>query len=103
MLLRSSAFLSLLLISTPTLAEGWKLVGAGNGHGETMTLAIDPERSYIFECAPDAVAITYTGATDLIDIRRKGKVGDVPGSDMPDGAAMMALYTGKGNPQFLPA
>jgi hypothetical protein len=68
-----------------------------------MTLAIDLERSYIFECTPNAVAITYTGVTDLLDIRGKGKVGDAPGSVMPEGAAMMALYTGKGDPQFLPA
>ena len=68
-----------------------------------MTLEIDPTRAYIFECAPDAVVITYTGATDLLDTRNDGKVGDLPGSAMPEGAAMMALYTGKGDPNFLPA
>lgn len=94
---------SLLLVSTPCLAGDWKITGAGNGHGETMVLEIDPQRSYIFECTPDAVAITYTGVTDLLDIRGKGKVGDAPGSIMPEGAAMMALYTGRGDPEFLPA
>jgi hypothetical protein len=68
-----------------------------------MVLEIDPQRSYIFECTPDAVAITYTGVTDLLDFRGKSKVGDAPGSVMPEGAAIMALYTGKGEPQFLPA
>ena len=102
---RSTALLasSLLLVSTPCLAGDWKIAGAGNGHGETIVLDIDPQRSYIFECTPNAVAITYTGVTDLLDIRGKGKVGDAPGSVMPEGAAMMALYTGKGEPQFLPA
>jgi hypothetical protein len=100
---RIAALSALVFASTPSHAEGWKIVGAGNGHGETMTLEIDPERSYIFECAPDAVVITYTGVTDLLDIRGKGKVGDAPGSVMPEGAAVMALYTGKGDPQFLPA
>lgn len=102
---RSTVLLAsiLLLFSTPCLASDWKIAGAGNGHGETMVLEIDPQRSYIFECIPDAVAITYTGVTDLLDIRGKGRVGDVLGSVMPEGAAMMALYTGKGEPQFLPA
>lgn len=94
---------SLLLVSNPCFANDWKIAGAGNGHGEKMVLEIDPQRSYIFECTPDVVAITYTGVTDLLDIRGKGKVGDAPGSVMPEGAAMMALYTGKGEPQFLPA
>lgn len=94
---------SLLLVSTPSLAGNWKIAGAGNGRGETMTLEIDPERSYIFECTSNAVAITYTGVTDLLDIRGKGKVGDAPGSVMPEGAAIMALFTGKGEPKFLPA
>lgn len=93
----------LLVASTPSYAESWKIVGAGNGHGETMTLQIGSERSYIFECASDAVVITYTGVTGLLDIRGNGRVGDAPGSVMPEGAAMMALYTGKGDPQFLPA
>jgi hypothetical protein len=100
---RSTVLLVLSLFSTPSLAGDWKTAGAGNGQGETMTLGIDAARSYIFECTPSAVAITYTGATDLLDIRGKGKVGDAPGSVMPEGAALMALYTGKGEPQFLPA
>lgn len=103
MVFRIAALSALLLVSTPSLAEGWKIAGAGNGRGETMTLEIDSARSYIFECAPDAVVITYTGVTDLLDFRGKGRVGDAPGSVMPEGAAMMALYTGKGDPQFLPA
>lgn len=94
---------SLLLVSTPSQAGDWKTSGAGNGRGETMTLNIGSQRSYIFECTPNAVAITYTGVTDLLDVRGKGKVGDAPGSVMPEGAALMALYTGKGEPQFLPA
>lgn len=95
--------LGLLAVSAPSLAGDWKAAGAGNGRGETMTLEIDAQRSYIFECTPNAVAITYTGVTDLLDIRGEGKVGDAPGSVMPEGAAMMALYTGKGEPRFLPA
>jgi len=93
----------LLLTSTPSLAENWKIVGAGNERGETMTLEIDTERSYVLECAPDKVLVTYTGVTDLLDLRSGSKVGDVPGSIMPEGAAMMAVFTGKGAPKLLPA
>ena len=100
---RSIILLVLTIFATPTLAGDWKTAGAGNGRGETMILEIDDARSYIFECAPDVVAITYTGVTDLLNLRGEGKVGDTPGSIMPDGAALMALYTGKGEPQFLPA
>lgn len=103
MVSRIAALSALLLASTPSLAADWKIAGAGNGRGETMTLEIDPARSYIFECAPDAVVITYTGVTDLLDIRGNGRVGDAPGSVMPEGAAIMALYTGKGDPKPLPA
>ena len=94
---------SSLTLPAPCLASDWKVAGAGNGHGETMVLAIDPARSYIFECTPNAVAITLTGVTDLLNIRDGGKVADAPGSVMPEGAAMMALFTGKGEPDFLPA
>jgi hypothetical protein len=93
-----------LMLAAPVSAEGWKTVGAGNGHGERLTLALDDARSYVFECAPDGVAITETGVTDLLDIRGGGgKVADAAGSSMPDGAAVMALYTGKGDPEFQPA
>jgi hypothetical protein len=93
-----------LLLAAPASAEGWATVRAGNGHGEQLTLALDGARSYIFECVPDGVVITETGVTDLLDIRGGGsKVGDAPGSTMLDGAAVMALYTGKGEPEFQPA
>lgn len=100
---RSAFVLALAIVSTPAWAGDWKTYGAADGRGETMVLGLDETRSYIFECTPDAVTVTYTGVTDLLNIRGEGKVGDTPGSIMPDGAALMALYTGRGEPQFLPA
>jgi hypothetical protein len=95
---------ALLLLTSPAGAADWKALGAANGHGETLSLAVDADHSYVFECAPDAVLVSETGVTDLIDIRGGGaKVGDAPGSTMPEGAALMALYGGKGDPNFLPA
>ena len=95
---------AILVSASPSWAGEWKAVGAAGGHGEQLALAIDDTHSYIFECAPDAVVITETGVTDLLDIRGGGtKVGDAPGSTMPEGAALMALFTGKGDPDFMPA
>jgi hypothetical protein len=94
----------LLILADPATAAEWKNVGAANGHGETLSLAIDEAHSYSFECTPDAVLVSETGVTDLLDIRAGGaKVSDGPGATMPDGAAVMALYAGKGDPEFLPA
>src|SRR5205085_1646477 len=90
---------SLVIASTPSWAGEWKAVGPGNGRGERLTLAVDDSRTYTFECASDAIAITETGVTDLIDIRAGGaKIGDMPGSTMSPGASVMALFTGKGEP-----
>lgn len=95
---------AVLLSAGPASAGGWQAIGAAGGHGEQLTLAIDDTHTYTFECAPDAIVITETGVTDLLDIRGGGaKVGDAPGSTMPEGAAMMALFTGKGDPDFMPA
>jgi len=91
---------AILVLASPSWAGEWKAVGASGGHGEQLTLAVDDTHSYIFECAPDAVVITETGVTELIDLKAKAKVGDAPGSVMPEGAAVMALFTGKGDPEF---
>ena len=101
--LTASTVLIAVALSAPASAADWIATGAGNGHGETLSLAIDPVHSYIFECAPDAVLITNTGITDILDLRSGGKVGDAPGSVMPDGAALMALATSSGDPKFRPA
>jgi hypothetical protein len=91
----------LLMLAAPVSAGEWAMVGAGSGDGERLTLAVDEARSYTFECAPDSVAVTETGVTDLLDVRGGGgKIADSPGSTMPEGAAVMALYTGKGEPEF---
>lgn len=105
MVRRAAAVLSfsLLLVSAPCFASDWKIAAPGDGRGETMSLDLGEGRGYLFECTPDAVAITYLGATDLLNLRGGGKVGDAPGSVMPEGAALMALFTGKGEPAFIPA
>jgi hypothetical protein len=88
---------------SPASAGGWKAAGASNGRGETLSYDHGEDRSWIFECAPDAVIITNVGITDLVDVRLKQKIGDAPGSTITPTASMMTLYTGKGDPEFQPA
>ncbi|HEX6741918.1 MAG TPA: hypothetical protein VF079_09030 [Sphingomicrobium sp.] len=98
------AVAAVMLAAAPAAAGNWSNVGAGNGHGERVTLLLDESgHSYIFECAPDALIVTQTGVTELVDVRTKTKVGDAPGSAMSPGASVMALFTGDGDPEFQPA
>lgn len=60
----------------------------------------------VFECEPEAVAITETGVTKIDDTRTGKIVGDEAGSTFPVGAAAaaaMALYTGRSDPRFVSA
>lgn len=46
--------------------------------------------------------ITEAGVTELLDLNSGNKIGDDAGAVMPEGSAMMALFTGKGEPKFVP-
>jgi hypothetical protein len=94
------------VVSTATQAagaSGWDLRAAADGRPLTLTYAAGQPLSYRFECASDAVVVTETGVTKLLDLRTGKPVGDDAQAVMPDGAALMALFGGKGDPQFLPA
>ena len=47
--------------------------------------------------------VTETGVTKLIDLKTGNPIGDDSAAVMPPDAAMMALFAGKGDPQFVPA
>ncbi|PXA97489.1 hypothetical protein DMC47_13570 [Nostoc sp. 3335mG] len=85
-----------------TEAGGWTIEPAGAGRGEVLSLQLGSGQSYRFECTPGDVIVTQTGVTQLLDVRTNTKVGDGPDAVMPEGAAMMALYSGK-DPEFQPA
>lgn len=89
----------------PALARvsSWILDPSGNDHGERLIYESGGQVSYRFECEKDAIAITEMGVTELLDFKTNAKVGDGPDAIMPDGAALMALYGGKGTPAFQPA
>jgi hypothetical protein len=99
------AFVLAAVVSTAAQAAGaggWDLQAAAEGRPLTLTYAAGQPLSYRFECAPDAVVVTETGVTKLLDLKTNRPVDDAQ-AVMPEGAALMALFGGKGDPQFLPA
>ncbi len=84
-------------------AADWRVQPPTAGHGATLTFGGGEPISYRFECAPTDVIVTETGVTKLIDLKTGTPIGDDAQAVMPEGAAMMALSSGKGNPQFIPA
>lgn len=52
---------------------------------------------------PDYIVVTETGVTELLDLTTGKPVGDDAQAVMTPGAAMMALFSGKGEPKFMPA
>jgi len=70
------------------------------GAGDDVLNGESGNDAYQFATGDGKDTITETGGTELIDLKAKAKVGDAPGSVMPEGAAVMALFTGKGDPEF---
>jgi len=83
--------------------RGWQLAPATAEHGLVLTYGVDGPVSYRFECTAKDIVVTETGVTKLLDIKAGTQVGDGPDAVMPQGSALLAVYGGKGNPQFKPA
>jgi hypothetical protein len=94
-------FAVLLAMPAQVQASQWALQ-AGGGSALVLTYGAGERVSYRFECAPKEVIITETGVTELLDLNSGNKIGDDANAVMPDGAAMMALFSGKGEPKFIP-
>lgn len=99
------ALLGASMMAAPAVAmePGWMLRAATSDLGEQFIYESGSQISYQFLCEADAIAITETGVTDLLDLRTNVKIGDGPDAHMPEGAALMALFGGKGTPDFRPA
>lgn len=93
--------LLLLALAAPAAAAEWKLDPAQSG--PVLTYGAGEPVSYRFECGADAVIVTETGVTQLVDLGTGKPIGDDEAAQMPAGAAMMALFAGRGDPQFRPA
>jgi hypothetical protein len=90
-------------LSAPADAAGWQLQPAVGNHGLTLTLDAGERVAYRFECAANEVVVTETGVTKLLDLHTGKPIGDDAQAVMPPGAAVMALFSGKGEPAFMPA
>ena len=93
----------MLALSVPAAAAGWQLQPAEGDRTLALIYGSGEKVSYRFECAANHVLITETGVTKLVDLKTGKPVGDDLEAVMPPGAAMMALFGGKGDPNFLPA
>jgi len=94
---------AMLAIPVPAEALEWQLHPADDSRGTLLTFHSDKTVKYQFECLPDKIAISQVGVTKLMNPSTGGPVGDGPGTVMPRGATMMALFAGKGSPKFIPA
>lgn len=99
---RFLVFAALLAMPTQLQAAQWELQAGGASNAIVLTYGSGERVSYRFECAPKDVIITETGVTELLDLNSGNKIGDDAGAVMPEGSAMMALFTGKGEPKFVP-
>ena len=93
----------MLAMSAQAEAAEWQLQPADGSHGVILTFGSGEAVSYRFECASNEVIVTETGVTKLLDVKTGSTIGDDANAVMPAGAAMMALFGGKGDPQFVPA
>jgi len=93
----------MLVVSGEAKANGWLLQPAEQGRGEVLTFASGESVSYRFECTANDVIVTETGVTKLLDLKAGKPIEDGPDAVMPEGAAIMALFSGQGDPEFYPA
>ena len=101
--IRIFGFMAVAGVSSSALAGGWELQADSGGAGPVLTYDAGNPVSYRFECTATDVIVTETGVTKLMDLQTGKSVGDDAQAVMPPGAAMMALSSGKGDPNFVPA
>ena len=58
---------------------------------------------YKLDCSGTEIVVTQFGVTQLLDIQQNKPVADSEGTELPPGAAFMALATDKTEPNLIPA
>ncbi|MFL6844158.1 MAG: hypothetical protein ACJ8ER_04680 [Allosphingosinicella sp.] len=102
-LIKLSGLAAMLAITgTAQAAAGWQFQPAQGDRGTVLTFEADGPVTYRFQCAGDSVMVTETGVTALMDLQ-SGQPVDSSQAALPAGAAVMALFDGRGDPQFVPA
>jgi hypothetical protein len=94
------ALAATIALSSGVEAAGWQMQP---GSTPLLTYGAGDPVSYRFECAAGGVIVTETGVTKLMNLKTGTQIGDDAQATMPDGSAMMALFGGKGEPDFVPA
>lgn len=102
-LAKAFVFAAMLALTTRAEASGWDLQPAKGDRGPLLTFGSGEPVSYRFECTAKEVIVTETEVTKLLDLQTGNPIGDGPDALMPAGAAMLAVFGGKGDPQFKPA
>lgn len=74
---------------------GWEL-----GPGAQVTFGGADKPLYKLDCTGQELVVTQFGVTKLMDLQRNEPVGDSEGTTLPEGAALMALATDKGEPDL---
>jgi hypothetical protein len=101
------AVFSLLLFSgvCPGMAEAnaWTLVPAEADKELQFVLSDEVGIRYAFVCESQTIRVTNFGVTKLMDLQTGTTISDEAGAVITPGASFMALYTGKGDPEFLAA
>lgn len=96
-------FAALLSLTSNAQAQGWGLTPATDVHGLQLIFGSENSPVYEFECGAADISVTNFGVTELLDLQTGQKIEDTPGAVITPGASLMALFTGKGQPDFLPA
>jgi hypothetical protein len=94
---------TMLVLSARAEAGEWKLQLADGDHGVMLTMETGTAISFRFACTADAVFVTETGVTGMIDLKTGKPIGDDAQAVMPPGGAMMGVLAEKAGPQFVPA
>lgn len=84
-------------------SAGWELQAPAPGRGVVLTHDAGETSDYRFECAGPSIIITNRGVTKLMDLTTGQPVAEDAAPPLPAGAALMALFAGKGQPDFQPA
>jgi hypothetical protein len=100
--LKLTGLAAMFALNNAAQAAEWQARPAEGDRGAVLTYGAGEPVSYRFECAGDSVIVTETGVTQLLDLQTGQPVDDKQAT-LPAGAAAMALFSGKGDPQMVPA
>lgn len=89
--------------ATPAMANGWLLSQPTSAHPLQLILGSDAHPTYLFACNSDNVSATNFGVTGLLDLQTGQKIPDDVGASITPGASVIALFTGDGQPDMVPA